>query len=391
MNYIIKADKIWDGVKDRYSDAKEILVSNGNIVAKADNAETVNLSGYTLMPGLINAHCHLILHGDFDVQKTLATDTPAITAIKAARNAQSALMAGITTVRDLGDINGIVADLRKLIDTGELTGPRILYSGYLICMTGGHGWFFGREADGPDECRKAAREQLKRGAQWVKLMATGGILTPGVSPEAYQLNEDEMRAAIEEAHKAGKKTATHAQGAAGIKIALRAGIDTVEHGFYIDDEGIELFLERGAWLVPTLNAPQKTIEGEKFGVPEHIIRKAKKVQEGFLARLEKAIKAGVKIGAGSDAGTPLNGHDIFWLEIVNMSKTSLGKLGALKCATSVNAKMLGLENEIGQIAPGFTADLIAVKGDPLDNPAECKNVSWVMKDGKIVKDQINNP
>jgi len=387
MNYIIKADKIWDGVKETYSVEKEVYVSDGRIVAKADKAETINLSGYTIMPGLINAHCHLILHGDFDVQKVITTDSPATTAIKAARNANKALMAGITTVRDLGDINGIVADLRKLIDVGEFVGPRILYSGYLICMTGGHGWFFGREADGPDECRKAAREQLKRGAQWVKLMATGGILTPGVSPESYQLNEDEMRAAIDEAHKAEKKAATHAQGAAGVKIALRAGIDTVEHGFYIDDEAIELFLEKDAWLVPTLNAPQKTIEGEKYGVPGHIIKKAKKVQEGFLARLEKAIKAGVKIGAGSDAGTPLNGHDIFWLEIVNLSKTSLGKIRAMKCATSINAKMLGLENEIGQISPGFAADLIAVKGDPLDDPSVCKDVYWVMKDGKIVKGQ----
>jgi len=388
MNYTIIAERTWDGISDTYIPKKEIHVSGGRIVNKCDNPETIHLNGYTLLPGLINAHCHLILHGDVDIFRVVMSDSQNKMTIKAARNAYIALLNGVTTVRDLGDKNGIVADLAALIDAGELPGPRIQYSGYPICMTGGHGWFFGREADGPDECRKAAREQLKKGAQWIKLMATGGILTPGVSPESFQLNEDEMRAAIEEANKAGKHTATHAQGAMGVKLALKAGIDTVEHGFYIDDEAIDLLIKKNAWLVPTLNAPQMTIEAEGMGIPDYVIEKAKKVQDGFLARLEKAIKAGVKIGAGSDAGTPLNGHDIFWREIVNLSNTSLGKLKALKCATSINAEMLGLEKEIGRIAVGYAADLIAVKGDPLDDPSVLKNVSWVMKNGKVVKDLI---
>lgn len=386
MNYKIIADKIWDGISDSYISNKEIYISGSRIVEKCDDAKIINLQNYTILPGLINAHCHLILHGDLDIFKIIMSDTQNKMAIKAARNAYIALLNGVTTVRDLGDKNFVVSDIANLINTNEIPGPRIQYSGYPICMTGGHGWFFGREADGPDECRKAAREQLKKGAHWIKLMATGGILTPGVSPEAYQLNEDEMRAAIEEAHKAGKKTATHAQGAAGVKIALKAGVDTVEHGFYIDDEAIELFLKNDAWLVPTLTAPQMTIEAADKGVPDYVIDKAKRVQEGFLERLEKAIKAGVKIGAGSDAGTPLNGHDIFWKEIVNLSKTSLGSIKALKCATSINAEMLGLENEIGRIADGYYADLIAVKGDPLADPSVLKNVPWVMKNGKIVKD-----
>jgi len=388
MNFKIIAERIWDGIADTYIPKKEIHVSGNRIVNKCDNPETIHLNGCTVLPGLINAHCHLILHGDVDIFKVVMSDSQNKMTIKATRNAYIALLNGVTTLRDLGDKNGIVADLTALIDAGELPGPRIQYSGYPICMTGGHGWFFGREADGPDECRKAAREQLKKGAQWIKLMATGGILTPGVSPESFQLNEDEMRAAIEEANKAGKHTATHAQGAMGVKLALKAGIDTVEHGFYIDDEAIDLLIKKNAWLVPTLNAPQMTIEAEGMGIPDYVIEKAKKVQDGFLARLEKAIKAGVKIGAGSDAGTPLNGHDIFWREIVNLSNTSLGKLKALKCATSKNAEMLGLEKEIGRIAAGYAADLIAVKGDPLDDPSVLKNVSWVMKNGKVVKDLI---
>jgi imidazolonepropionase-like amidohydrolase len=386
MKCTIRAERIWDGVADTYIPNREIHVSDGRIVEKPVRGDEINLDGYALMPGLINAHCHLILHGDLDIFKVIMTDSQNRTAIKTARNAYIALLNGITTVRDLGDKNMIVSDLARLIENGELPGPRILYSGYPICMTGGHGWFFGREADGPDECRKAAREQLKAGAHWIKLMATGGILTPGVSPESFQLNEDEMRAAIEEAHKAEKRTATHAQGAMGVKLALKAGIDTVEHGFFIDDEAIELFLKNDAWLVPTLNAPQMTIEAEGRGIPDYVIEKAKKVQEGFLDRLEKAIKAGVKIGAGSDAGTPLNGHDLFWREIVNMSGTSLGNLKALKCATSINAELLGLEKEIGRIAPGYVADLIAVKGDPIKDPSVLSNVHWVMKSGKIIKD-----
>ena len=386
MKYHIKSGKLWDGVSDTYSDTTDVFVENSKIVESTKPDGIFDLSKYTVMPGLINSHIHICLHCDFDIVETCKNDSEAVTVIKASVNAQKTIRAGITTVRDLGSHFTVAADIKSMVDDGIIPGPRIVHSAFLICTTGGHGWFFGREADGVDECRKAAREQIKNGASWIKLMATGGILTPGVSPECYQLNEDEMQVCCEEAHKAEKRTATHAQGAPGVKNALRAGIDTVEHGFLIDDECIELFLEKDAWLVPTLNAPSSTIGCKD--VPKFVQEKSKRMLDGFLGRLEKAISAGVKIGAGSDAGTPLNMHDDFYKEIVLLSETGLGNVGALKCATSKNAELMGMEKEIGQIAPGYCADLIAVEGDPLKNPGDVKNVVWVMKDGKVYRSNI---
>jgi imidazolonepropionase-like amidohydrolase len=385
MGYKIKVDRIWDGVSDSYISSKEIFVENGKIVDSLPKAELIDLTGYTLMPGLINAHIHLVLHGDLDVVTVVKNDNEAVTAIKAAENARKTIMSGVTTVRTLGDHFTIAKDIKSMVDSGVIIGPRIQHAGFPICMTGGHGWFFGREVDGVDEARKAAREQLKQGATWIKVMATGGILTPGVSPEVFQLNEDEMRAAIEEAHKAEKHAATHAQGASGVNNALRAGVDTVEHGFYLDNESIELFLEKDAWLVPTIIAPTSTIHAD---IPQYAKDKAKKALDGLLERLEKAIKAGVKIGCGSDAGTPCNGHDTFYREIIELSKTSLGKIKALKCATSINARMLHIDKEVGRIATGLCADLIAFKGDVLSDINVLANVDWVMKDGKVVKSEI---
>ncbi|MFH1515153.1 MAG: amidohydrolase family protein, partial [bacterium] len=381
-----KSGKLWDGVSDTYSDITDVFIENAKIVDTTSPDEVIDLSDYILMPGLINSHIHICLHCDFDIVATIKNDSESVTAVKAALNAQKTINAGVTTVRDLGSHFTVAADIKSMVDAGISPGPRIVHSAFLICTTGGHGWFFGREADGVDECRKAAREQIKNGASWIKLMATGGILTPGVSPECYQLNEDEMRVCCEEAHKAEKRAATHAQGALGVKNALRAGIDTVEHGFLIDDEAIELFLEKDAWLVPTLNAPSSTINCKD--VPEFVREKSKRMLDGFMGRLEKAIKAGVKIGAGSDAGTPLNRHEDFYKEIVLLSQTGLGNLGALKCATSKNAELMGMENEIGRIAPGYCADLIAVKGDPLKNPNDLKNVVWVMKEGRIYRSDL---
>lgn len=382
MKYHIKADKLWDGVSDTYSTNAEVFIEDSTFVEKTNPDEIIELDGLTLMPGLINSHIHLCLHADLDIITVCKNDSEAVTVIKAVENARRTIMSGVTTVRDLGSHFTVAADVKAMVDSDVIVGPRILHSGYPICMTGGHGWFFGREADGIDDCRKAAREQLKHGATWIKVMATGGILTPGVSPECYQLNEDEMRACCEEAHKAEKRVSTHAQGAPGVKNALRAGVDTVEHGFYIDDEAIELFLENDAWLVPTLNAPTTTVQGD---VPDYVMKKAQAVLDTFYERLEKAISAGVKIGAGSDSGTPLNMHYEFYKEIVLLSKTSLGNLRALKCATSINAELLGLDDKIGRIAPGYCADLIAVKGDPIKDPSVLKEVAWVMKDGKIIR------
>ena len=226
-----------------------------------------------------------------------------------ARNAYLTLLAGVTTVRDMGAQNCLNIYLRDAVNARVVPGPRICACGSLVCMTGGHGWPFGLEADGEAEVRKAVREQLKAGADVVKLMATGGVMTLGVEPGALQFTYRELRAGAEEAHKAGRKAASHVQGAEGLHNALKAGIDTIEHGIFIDDEAIRMFLENGAFLVPTLCAPHYILKnGVEKGILPEIIRKTERVAAAHLDSAKKAYRAGVVIAMGTDAGTPFNMH-----------------------------------------------------------------------------------
>ncbi len=238
-----------------------VLVEDDKIVRVADGdinippkATKIPLDGMTLLPGFIDSHIHFCIDGSPDPINTALKESLTATTLKAARFARRTLMAGVTTIRDMGGRNGIDLGLKEAINSGLIPGPRMLVSGQLICMTGGHGWQVGREANGPDEVRQAAREQIKVGADVVKLMATGGVMTPSVQPGSEQFTEEEMRAGVEEAHKAGKKTATHAMGTQGILNALRAGIDSIEHGVYLNEEAVALMVERKVPLIPTVSA-----------------------------------------------------------------------------------------------------------------------------------------
>jgi imidazolonepropionase-like amidohydrolase len=295
------------------------------------------------------------------------------------------LQAGITTARDLGGGAYAEFSVRDLIKRGEIPGPRLLCAGKVITMTGGHGWPIGRESDGPDEVRKAVREQLKAGADVIKLMATGGVLTPGVEPGSSQLEEEELRAGITEAHKASRRTATHAQGTAGVKAALRAGIDTVEHGIYLDDEAVAWMLERGVVFVPTLAAPyQIVLAGRERGVPQYAIDKSKQVSEAHFRSFRLAHDAGVIIAAGNDGGTPFNPCDDLITELRLMIEAGMPALAALRTAGWGSARALGLENEVGTLAPGQWADLVVLDGDPLADITALGRVWRVIQRGKIV-------
>ena len=215
----------------------------------------LDISKKTILPGLIDAHVHLCLDGSSEPVTALLKDSiPALT-LKVVRHARLTLEAGVTTVRDLGGKDYVDIHIRNGIESKLIQGPRILCSGRLICITGGHGWQFGQEADGTDGVREAVREQLKEGADLIKLMATGGVMTKGVQAGATQFTLEELMAGVEEAKKAGRRTASHAQGNEGIKNALRAGINSIEHGISLDDEAIQMMLETKAYLVPTLCAP----------------------------------------------------------------------------------------------------------------------------------------
>jgi len=349
----------------------------------------VPLAGRTLLPGLIDCHVHLCLDGSADPITSSMGEPPAINTLKAAQFARETLMAGVTSVRDLGGQDGVDFSIRDAIRSGLIPGPRMLASGRMICMTGGHGWQIGREADGPDGVRKAAREQIKAGADLLKFMATGGIMTPGVEPGSEQFTEEELRSGIQEAHKAGKKTAAHAQGTQGILNALRAGIDSIEHGIYLNEETISLMLKRDVPLVPTLSAPyQIESKGVEAGIPAFAVDKTLRVKPFYLESVRMARKEGVRVALGTDAGTPFNLHGENLGELQRLVEVGYSTMEALESGTRIAAQVLGLENKLGTIEEGKLADLIVVEGNPLEDIGlllKTEAIHLVMQGGKLVK------
>lgn len=348
--------------------------------------ETLDIAGRTVIPGLINVHVHLTLDdGAPDPFKALRDEPPAVTAIRAASRARRMLEAGITTARDLGGVNYIELAVRDLIRDGEIPGPRLFCAGKQITMTGGQGWPIGRESDGPDEVRKAVREQLKAGADLIKLMATGGVLTPGVEPGTAQLGEDELRAGVIEAQKAGRRTAAHAQGSEGVKAAVRAGINTVEHGVFLDDEAVAMMKERDVIFVPTLTPAYRiTQAGRARGIPQYVMDKMAKVNAVNTRSFQLAWRAGVVIAAGNDGGTPFNPHEDLMTELRLMVEAGVPTVDAIRAGTWGSARAMGLEGETGTIERGKWADLVVLDGDPLTDITASGRVSCVLQRGKVV-------
>jgi imidazolonepropionase-like amidohydrolase len=295
----------------------------------------------------------------------------------------------------MGGKDGIDFGLRQAIDSGLIPGPRMLISGQLICMTGGHGWQVGLEVNGPDEVRRAARQQIKAGADIVKLMATGGVLTPSVEPGSEQFTKEELRAGVEEAHKAGKKTATHAMGTRGIRNALHAGIDSIEHGVYLDDETVAMMVDRNIPLIPTISALYNIeTRGIEAGIPAFAVEKTLKVKPFHLESIRMAREAGILVAAGTDAGTPFNRHGDNLGEIrLLVDYGGFSPMEAIKAGTGSAARVLGLDNELGTVAEGKVADLVMVEGNPLDDIdvlLDPEAICLVMQKGKIVKGNYNN-
>jgi imidazolonepropionase-like amidohydrolase len=380
---------------------KGTVAINGNMVTfvgptkkiKPSKKDKVfDISGKTILPGLIDAHVHLCIDGSPDPMTSLLKDsTPQLT-LKAADHARRTLDAGVTTVRDMGGRDYVDLAIRDGIESGLLRGPRMICSGRVVCMTGGHGWQFGREADGADEIREAVREQLKAGANFVKLIATGGVMTKGVDPGATQFTLEELLAGVEEARKAGRRTATHAQGTEGIKNSLRAGVNSIEHGFFLDDEAIELMLEMNAYLVPTLNAPYQIIKGGvKRGVPRYAVEKSKAVMKSHFQSVRRAYKAKIPIAMGTDAGTPFNCHGENAKEMELLVKAGMTPMEAVVATTKTASEVLALERKVGTLEKGKLADLIVVDGNPLKDIQllqEKDKILAIMKEGCFYKNQL---
>ena len=356
------------------------------------NGEVVDISGRTVMPGMIDCHVHLSIDGDADPIGQVVSDTAAMSVLRMARNAERTIAAGVTTVRDLGAKDHIDISFRRAVSEGLATAaPRLILSGQPVTMTGGHCWQFGRQADGADDARRAAREQIRAGADCVKLMATGGILTQGNEIGAAQLEEAEMRAAIEEADKAGKLTAVHAHGASGIKNGIRAGVQSVEHAYYLDDEGIDLMLKRDVWLVPTAAAVDLVVRnGIESGIPPDVVEKAEAAIESQRATCRNALRSGVRIAMGTDAGTPYNRHGENAQELVALVSLGMSPMDAIRATSVRGAELLGLSDRLGTVEIGKTADIVVIDGDPLEDISVLcapERIATVIQDGEIIARQ----
>ena len=395
MTTLFQGGRVFDG-KGRMLEGSAVLVEDGRIARLAPvgefdgfdeaNGTTVDTGGGTLLPGLIDCHVHLCFQGSADPATTLSKLAPGEIVLKALANAQRTLRRGVTGVRDCGGKDYLEFAVRDAVRDGVFPGPAIHAAGRMICMTGGHGNTWGRIADGRDEVVKAVREQVHAGCDLIKIMATGGVMTPGVNPEDAHYSAEEMAAGIGEAKRFHRRTASHAQGTDGILNAVRGGIDSIEHGFFMDERCVREMNDNGVYLVPTISALHNILRHADAGIPEFIVEKARRVAQEHRKSLQSYYQAGGKIAMGTDAGTPFNLHGDNAAELACMVDYGMSPKDALSAACFNGAGLMGLDDR-GTIAEGAAADLLLVSGNPLDDiamAADWKNHRAVYKDGVLM-------
>ena len=387
-----RAARTFDGLSEQIIEDGVVLVEDGRIVSVGapqkppPGAGVVDLGDATLLPGLIDAHVHLVWSASAEPHEVVQREGRALTALRCAKNARLHLRAGVTTVRDVGATDGLSIDVARAVELGVLPGPRVIASGRAIAMTGGHGWFLGREADGAEAVRHAVRSELKAGATCIKLMASGGVYGHAEEPGSPQLTVEEMHAGAEEAHKAGRKVAAHAYSVEAIANALDAGVDSIEHGSFIDRDTAGRMRASGTYLVPTMSVYRAMSEkGPELRAPEYIRRKTAEVLEASRKAFRLALEAGVPIAAGTDCGAPGHPHGTLPEELRLMVESGASPIQALRFGTSAAADLLGLGDEVGSLEPGKRADLLAVDGDPTSEILALREVRLVVRDGSGVE------
>ncbi|HEX6278785.1 MAG TPA: amidohydrolase family protein [Pyrinomonadaceae bacterium] len=399
---VILAGKLFDPVSGTVKSNVLIVVEKGvikNVLpssARSDNPITIDLSGSTVLPGLIDTHTH-VAYNSYDRSVSLIELGIAAYGIIGAKNAEKTLLAGFTTVRDVGtDFYADVA-IRNAINRGWIPGPRMYVSASALTITGGHGSWENSLAphlelkvkptavvDGADEVRKQVRLHIKNGVDVIKINATGGFGTSGTVPGAASFSIAEMKAAVEEARKAGKKVAAHAHGAEGIKNAILAGVDSIEHGTFLDDESVALMKEHKVFLVmDVLAAYVDLIEADKDYMDKQLGMTNKELYEKFEANFMKAYTAGVRMAFGTDSSVFPHGQN--GRQFLLMQKAGMKPIDAIRSATINAAQLIGIEKDAGTIEVGKWADIIAVKGDPLSDLSLLERVEFVMKAGTIYK------
>jgi imidazolonepropionase-like amidohydrolase len=410
--YVLKAAHMFDGKGDHVVSPGLVVVSNGRILGVGPSAaipagaETIDLGDATLLPGLMDAHTHLSMpyykdyrQGEMDpLKKTVAERT-----LDAVEIVRVTLMAGFTTVRDVGSSDYIDVGLRNAIREGKIPGPRMLVSVHALGSTGGHcdptagfapllfpepGLTNG-VINSADQAREAVRFNIKNGADVIKTCATGGVLSLTDDVDTPQLTQAELDALVDEAHALRRKTAAHAHGAAGAKRAVRAGIDSIEHGTFLDDEALEMMKAKGTYYLPTLMANQGLREMLANGgyLPPPVEKKARLAMESLNATVKKAIALGIKIGIGTDAGVYPHGRNAE--EFHQLVDLGMKPVDALKAGTSVNANLLGVADRTGTLETGKLADVVACPGNPEENIRQVERVFFVMKDGAVYRNSKN--
>jgi imidazolonepropionase-like amidohydrolase len=402
---IVKAAHLFDGKSDQVVSPGVVVVQDGKIVAagakvtEPAGAEVIDLGNATLLPGLMDAHTHMTSEASGDWKKDeldhFKKPIPQV-AIEATAFAKRTLLAGFTTVRDLGSSDLVDVGLRNAIDEGAVPGPRMLVAVHAVSARGGHcdGTAGYRPdllkepgpedgvADGPDQIRAAVRFNAKHGADVIKVCASGGVLSLTDKVDSAQLTQAELDALVSESHALGRKTAAHAHGAEAAKRAIRAGIDSIEHGSFVDDEGLGLMKQKGTYLVftPVLCLNDRL---NKSGAPANVIAKGAAATAAADATFKRALARGVKLGFGSDASVCPHGSQV--AQFAAMVRLGLKPLAALRTATSADATLLGLEDKLGTLEAGKLADVVAVPGDPTNDVTVIEKVFFVMKDGVVYR------
>jgi imidazolonepropionase-like amidohydrolase len=381
----------------------DVLVEDGRILDVGpglDGDEAVDVGGRHLLPGLFDCHTHVTL-SSVDLLGMLQAPF-SYRFFETVRNLSATLAAGITTVRDAA---GADAGVKRAVADGLVPGPRLQISVTLLSQTGGHGdgWFPSGQTvdfwpvypgmpdglvDGPEAMRRKVRELVRAGADVIKVATSGGVLSPTDDPRHAHFRDDELAALVSEATAAGRWVMAHAQAADGIKAALRAGVRSIEHGIYLDDEAISLLLERGAWLVPTLVAPRGVLAAAAAGVPipDAARRKAAEVADAHADSFRRAVAAGVKVAMGTDSGITPHGRNLAELEL--MAKGGMTPAQVLAATTSVAAELLGVDGELGTLEPGKRADVVVVDGDPFELATLGDRIAAVVKDGRLVAGHV---
>ncbi|RMG56017.1 MAG: amidohydrolase family protein [Acidobacteria bacterium] len=403
---LIKAGRLLDVKRGRLLSDQAILIEGERIkeVGPADavqshapeDARVIDLGQATVLPGLIDCHDHLTGDPEHAGYAALGISVPR-RALIGARNARRTLEAGFTTVRNVGAAGYADVALRDAINDGDIIGPRLLVSGPALGITGGHcdvnllapefDYTAQGVADGPWAARAKVREVVKYGADLIKICATGGVLSKGDQPGTQQYTLEEMRAIVEEAHKLGRKVAAHAHGTEGIKAAIRAGVDSIEHASLIDDEGIELAKQHGTYLVMDIYNDDFILQhGKEVGMLEESLEKERQIGQLQRENFARAVKAGVKMAFGTDGGVYPHGDNA--KQFAYMVKYGMTPLDAIRAATINAADLMGWSDRVGSLEPGKFADLIAVAGNPLEDITELERVKFVMKGGVVIKNEF---